>query len=174
MKVWSIIQNPQEIRTIPSKILFLLHHRSCRPHCRHSQHGVRRPAFSRQRIVPVPIQRLALLTLAAVLLLLTACGSDSPQMVIATQDGITIYNGTDQQICHVADGEQRELHISVSRQSGSISISVLQTEGQKYAYRGTSIPTSDFLVSLTEPGEYRIEIHAENFQGSYDISDSRK
>ena len=114
---------------------------------------------------------LAHLVLAAALLLLTACGNDSPQMVISTKDGITTYNGIDRQICHVAVGEQRELHISVSRQDGSISISVLQTEEEKYAYRGNDIPTSDFIIDLSEPGEYCIEVNAENFQGSYDFLD---
>ena len=106
--------------------------------------------------------------------MMTACGSNSPQMVIIAQDSTTTYNGTDQQICHVADGEQCELHISVFRQDGSISISVLQMEEQAYAYRGTDIPTSDFIVSLSEPGEYCIEISAENFQGSYNISNQLK
>lgn len=99
------------------------------------------------------IKYLAHLVLVVALLLLTACGNDSPKMVITTQNGITTYNGIDRQICHVADGEQRELHISVSRQDGSISISVLQTEEQKYAYRGNDIPTSDFIIALSEPGE---------------------
>ena len=57
------------------------------------------------------------------------------------------------------------------RQDGSISISVLQTEEQKYAYRGNDIPTSDVIIALSEPGEYCIEINAKNFRGNYGISD---
>ena len=117
------------------------------------------------------IKYIAHLFFVVALLLLTACGNDSSQMVISTKDGITTYNGIDRQIRHVADGEQRELHISVSRQDGSISISVLQTEGQKYAYRGNDIPTSDFIIALSEPGEYCIEINAKDFRGNYDILD---
>lgn len=117
------------------------------------------------------IKYLAHLVLVAALLLLTACGNDLPQMVISTKDGITTYNGIDRQICHVAVGEQRELHISVSRQDGSILISVFQTEEQKYAYRGNDIPTSDFIIALSEPGEYCIEISAKDFRGNYGISD---
>lgn len=56
------------------------------------------------------------------------------------------------------------------RQDGSISISVLQTEEQKYAYRGNDIPTSDFIIALSEPGKYCIEIKAKNFRGNYGIS----
>ena len=57
------------------------------------------------------------------------------------------------------------------RQDGSISISVLQSEEQKYAYRGNDIPTSDFIIAFSEPGEYCIEINAKNFRGNYGISD---
>ena len=57
------------------------------------------------------------------------------------------------------------------RQDGSISIFVLQTEEQKYAYRGNDIPTSDFIIALSEPGEYCIEINAKDFRGNYDILD---
>lgn len=55
------------------------------------------------------------LVLVATLLLLTACGNDSSKMVITTQNGITTYNGTNRQICHVADCEQREQHVSVRK-----------------------------------------------------------
>ena len=104
------------------------------------------------------IKYIAHLVFVVALLLLTACGNDSSQMVISTKDGITTYNGIDRQIRHVADGEQRELHISVSRQDGSISISVLQTEGQKYAYRGNDIPTSDFIK--TQKSKDRIRLYS--------------
>ena len=117
------------------------------------------------------LKRLAPFALAAALLLMAACSGNTSQMVTTTRDGITTYNGTEQQICQVADGARQELDISVFRQNGSLSISVLQMEGQKYVYRGTDIPTSDFIVSLPNPGEYRIEINAKNFQGSYAISD---
>lgn len=118
------------------------------------------------------VKRLAAFVLIAVLLLLTACSSKGLSAMVSTmRDGITTYNGADQKICHVADGEQRELHISVIRQKGSISISVLRVDSQKYAYRGRDIPTSDFIVSLPEPGEYLIEVYAKDFQGDYDILD---
>lgn len=48
------------------------------------------------------IKYLAHLVLVAALLLLTACGNDSPKMVITMQNGIKTYNGMDRQICHVA------------------------------------------------------------------------
>ena len=66
------------------------------------------------------IKCLAYLVLVAALLLLTACGNDSPQIMITTQNGIithnsiTTYNGIDQQICHVADGGQREYCIEIN------------------------------------------------------------
>lgn len=57
----------------------------------------------------------------------------------------------------------------MSRHGGRISISVLRTEIQEYAYRGTDIPTSDFIVSLPEPGKYQVTIDVKDFQGSYEI-----
>ena len=44
-------------------------------------------------------------------------------------------------------------------------------EEQKYAYRGNDIPTSDFIIALSEPGDYCIEINAKDFWGSYGILD---
>lgn len=61
------------------------------------------------------IKYLTHLVFVAALLLLTACGNDSPKMVITTQNGITTYNGIDRQICYVADGEQREGRITMNR-----------------------------------------------------------
>ena len=40
-------------------------------------------------------------------------------------------------------------------------------EERKYAYRGNDIPTSDFIIAFSEPGDYCIEINAKNFRGSY-------
>lgn len=44
-------------------------------------------------------------------------------------------------------------------------------EEQKYAYRGNDIPTSDFIIALSEPGDYCIEINAKDFRGNYGILD---
>ena len=115
------------------------------------------------------IQMFAVLALTAAFLMLTACGRNSTEMKITTRNGVTTYNGTERQLFTVTAGEPRELHISVSRQGGRISISVLRTENQKYAYRGTDISTSDFIVSLPEPGKYQVTIDVKDFQGSYEI-----
>ena len=113
-----------------------------------------------------------LLVLAAAALVLAACGGGTlPRMEIEVRDGVTTYNGTERLTFRAAEGEERELHIAVSRRSGSLSVSVLQTESREYAYRGTDLPTSDFFVLLPEPGEYCVEICADGFQGSYAVSD---
>ena len=103
---------------------------------------------------------------------LTACAGDaSAGMTVERRDGTAIYHGTEYRVCRVDEGEQLELHVSVSRQDGKLDLSVLRTGDQEYAYRGRDIPTSEFDLLLPEAGEYQIEIHAENFQGSYEISD---
>ncbi len=112
-----------------------------------------------------------LLVLAAALVLAACGGGTVPQMEIKVRDGVTTYNGTEQLIFRAPEGEKRELHIAVSRRSGSLSVSVWQTESREYAYRGTDLPTSDFFVLLPEPGEYCVEICADGFQGSYAVSD---
>ena len=117
------------------------------------------------------MRRTAVFVLAALLLVLAACSSTSAQMKCTAQDGVCVYAGTEQRIWHET-GTDGQLHISVSRQGGSIAISILQVERQAYVYRGTDLPTSDFFVLLPEAGEYCIEIHAEQFQGSYDVTGS--
>lgn len=120
-----------------------------------------------------PGGRGAALAAAAALLILAVCSSAPEQMKCATRDGVTVYDGMERRIWHetCADGA---LHISVCRQDGSIGISVLQMERQEYVYRGTDLPTSKFFVLLPEAGEYRIEIRAEHFQGSFDVTGSTR
>ena len=57
-------------------------------------------------------------------------------------------------------------------QDGSISISVLQMERQGTRLPWTDLPTSKFFVLLPEAGEYRIEIRAAHFRGSFDVTES--
>ena len=108
--------------------------------------------------------------LLAALLLLTGCAGTPKTMQTVTKNGVTIYDGAEARQFSVAEGEARELHIAVSRLGGRISITVVREETGEPVYRGTGIPTSNFTVALDEPGTYRAEILAENFQGSYDVS----
>ena len=114
----------------------------------------------------------------ALLIILGGCESldsrtdyENPCMNIDFKNGQTIYDGTEQWVYQVEEGQTGELEIRVSRVSGSISICVFRTdEPAQYSYRGTNMPTSDFVVALTEPGEYKVWVEAETFAGSYSVN----
>ena len=68
----------------------------------------------------------------------------------------------------VEEGATGELRIKVNRESGTLDISVVSSDGTEQSfYRGKDIPTSDFTVNLTAPGEYKVLIEAKDFAGDY-------
>lgn len=112
--------------------------------------------------------------IVALLAMFTGCGSgqdaEQPSMNISFENGQTVYTGTEQRFYQLEDGQVGNLAISVTRESGSLNISVFPTAApQQYCYRGTDIPTSDFTVTLSESGEYKVRIEADHFAGSYGL-----
>lgn len=112
------------------------------------------------------------MVIAALTGLITGCGlkkaDETPCMNIDFVNGQTVHSGTEQRFYQVKEGNVGELKITVTRESGSLNISVYPVnDTQNYCYRGTDIPTSDFTVTLSEPGEYTVFIEAEKFVGSY-------
>lgn len=107
--------------------------------------------------------------LAVVLLTFCSCGkADNPEMNVDIKDGQKIYNGTEQRFYQVDEGTEGELVITVNRNGGTINITVVNSDSpQEIYYQGTDIPTSDFTVNLTSPGEYKVLTQADNFNGSY-------
>ena len=58
--------------------------------------------------------------------------------------------------------------MSVHTESGSLQITVAPTDApDRFCYRGMDLPTSDFSVILSEPGEYQVWIAADHFMGNY-------
>lgn len=108
---------------------------------------------------------------AVILFALSGCGKEeNPVMDISIKDGRQIYNGTEQRFYQVEEGTAGELRIKVNRESGTFDISVVSSDNsQQSFYRGKDIPTSDFTVDLTAPGEYKVLIEAKDFTGSYDF-----
>lgn len=106
---------------------------------------------------------------AVILFALSGCGKEeNPVMDISIKDGRQIYNGTEQRFYQVEEGTAGELRIKVDRESGTLDISVVSSDNsQKSFYRGKDIPTSDFTVDLTAPGEYKVLIEAKDFAGDY-------
>lgn len=107
--------------------------------------------------------------LAVFLLLFSACGNtEKPEMNVDIKDGQKIYNGTEQRFYQVDEGTEGEIVITVNRNSGTINITVVYlNSSEEVCYQGTDIPTSDFTVNLTSPGEYKVLTQADNFNGSY-------
>lgn len=111
--------------------------------------------------------------------LITGCGSKqsekTPRMNIDYVNGQTVYTGTEQRFYQVKEGRAGELKITVTRESGKLNISVCRSDDETDCrYRGVDIPTSDFAVTLTEPGEYRVLIEADKFAGGYGFNWSEK
>ena len=117
--------------------------------------------------------KFALCILIVVLLaILAGCDSgqdaEQPCMNINAENGHTVYNGTEQRFYRLEEGQSGKLAVSVTRESGSLSISVFPSASpEQRCYRGTDIPTADFMVTLSEPGEYKVWIEADSFAGSY-------
>ncbi|MGN0572973.1 MAG: hypothetical protein ACI4IX_03445, partial [Acutalibacteraceae bacterium] len=101
------------------------------------------------------------------MLLFSACGNaEKPEMSVDIKDGQKIYNGTEQRFYRVDEGTEGEIEIAVNRNGGTINITVVYlNSSEEVCYQGTDIPTSDFKVSLSSPGEYRVLIQADNFNG---------
>lgn len=115
-------------------------------------------------------------------LLLCGCGAGNagnesgPTMTIdyvACEDGTqyTRYNGDAQEFFHVASGRENVVEVAVQRESGKLRITI-QEEGnpENTLYDGNTFPSESFTVNATEPGRYRIWVHAENFIGTYHFS----
>ena len=98
----------------------------------------------------------------------SSAGAEAPDMHIDFENGQPIRTGTEQQFYRVEQGQSGELQISVHTESGSLQITVAPTDApDRFCYRGMDLPTSDFSVILSEPGEYQVWIEADHFMGNY-------
>lgn len=71
----------------------------------------------------------------------------------------------------VAEGETLVFHVNVLTESGSLSIFVTPEDNEDLiVYRADDIATSEFTFTLTEPGQYKLWLQAENHKGGYTIS----
>ncbi|MGN0298285.1 MAG: hypothetical protein ACI4C1_03725 [Lachnospiraceae bacterium] len=122
------------------------------------------------------MSRLCFIVLS-LLFVLTGCrkpvfvsNTTEPEMQISLENGKKVYNGTEQGFCQVERGQTGELQISVHAESGSLNIYVFPIDDpEHFYYRGRDIPTSDFLVRLSEIGEYKVWVEADRFVGSYEF-----
>lgn len=109
--------------------------------------------------------------IAAVIFVSCARPPEMTVDVIKTKDGtsIAVRNGTEQRSFSVKEGQSCEILVTVERESGALSVSILNEQSGEKIYSGSDIPTSRFSVIADEAGDYTIEIEVESFIGSYEL-----
>lgn len=75
----------------------------------------------------------------------------------------TGYRETDLQ---VDEGKEVVISVNIVTEKGTIDASI-KDENDNYAYEGHEIPTSDFSVTLSEPGDYTIKVETKKHKGGY-------
>jgi len=117
------------------------------------------------------MKKLICLLCAAVLLLsLTGCRSEdsgNPEMKAEVTDRGTVYDGQEQRLYQVEEGQSGTLGVKISGSVGRLSLSVTK-EGESF-YEGNDLQNCGFSVVLDEPGEYRCLVTAEHFTGEYSL-----
>ena len=81
------------------------------------------------------------------------------------------FNGFKQRQIKVLEDETLVISVNIVTEAGSIDAYVAKdNDTSNSTYEGNDIPTSSFIVTLTEPGKYTIRVDAENHTGSYSFS----
>lgn len=78
----------------------------------------------------------------------------------------TLFSGTKEKEIKVDDGETVEIAVGITTKDGSIDVYVYN-ENEEYSYEGHDIATSDFTVTLSEPGTYTLKLEADKHKGGY-------
>lgn len=118
-----------------------------------------------------------LLGMVILLLLMTtaSCGRQThegnPAMQIdyaADASGQARYNGDAQEFFQVAEGMESTVEVTIKQKSGTLQITISEESNpDNVVYDGHEFPGEFFTVTVSQPGRYRILVHAENFVGSY-------
>jgi major membrane immunogen (membrane-anchored lipoprotein) len=80
-----------------------------------------------------------------------------------------LYSGTKETELTVDDGETVTVTVKVNTKKGSLD-AYIYNEDDEYSYEGHDIQTSDFTVTLSEPGDYTIKVDASRHKGSFSFS----
>lgn len=80
-----------------------------------------------------------------------------------------LYSGTKERELTVEDGESVVVTVKVKTIKGSLN-AYIYNEDEEYSYEGHDIQTSEFTVTLDEPGDYTIEVEADKHKGSFSFS----
>lgn len=81
------------------------------------------------------------------------------------------FSGCKQRLIEVKDNAPFVITVDIVSESGSIDVYITRENGQEgHSYEGHSIQTSIFTVTLTEPGNYTIQVEAKKHIGGYSFS----
>lgn len=80
-----------------------------------------------------------------------------------------LYSGTKERELTVEDGETVVVTVDVKTDKGSLD-AYIYNEDEEYSYEGHDIQTSEFTVTLTEPGDYTVKVEADKHKGSFSFS----
>lgn len=119
------------------------------------------------------IAKLAVVSIALIIIL-SGCGefsimSSEINESNAMKKQYLNSNENESRSIYVAEGETCVVTYDVVSNSGTINLSI-EKGGDNSYYNGEDVPTSQFDVTLDEPGEYTLNIHTDNHSGSFDIS----
>ncbi len=79
---------------------------------------------------------------------------------------------------HVKEGEAVEVSVDIVSNKGKLDFTIVKKADKKdgknqtdeTVYQGNDLPTSEFKVTLDEPGDYKITVTAEEHKGSYKVT----
>ncbi len=80
-----------------------------------------------------------------------------------------LYSGMKKKELTVKDGETVEIAIKITTKKGKIDAFIYDENGE-YLYKGEDIQEEASSVTLTEPGDYTIEVDADNHRGSFSFT----
>jgi hypothetical protein len=85
----------------------------------------------------------------------------------------TKFSGTKQTNLTVEAGKPIDISADIVTKKGSLNVYIYQ-KGEKseanYNYSGTNIKTTNFTVTLSDPGDYIIKVTARNHKGSFSFT----
>lgn len=80
-----------------------------------------------------------------------------------------MYSGSKEREITVEDGETVTVTVKVTTKKGSLDAYIYKDE-EEYSYEGHDIQTSEFTVTLSDPGDYTIKVDANRHKGSFSFS----
>ena len=67
------------------------------------------------------------------------------------------------------EAETCEIYVNIVSEDGKLDLFITDENGE-HSYEGHNIPTSEFTVTLSKAGQYKIRVEAKDHKGSYKIN----